>query len=75
MADNDMFTNAFHIEQGEVRMYLTDATVAVGQFPEEWSFAPWSDEAIAAWKAKNNPAPADQPAPAPAPTGKASKGG
>jgi len=75
MADNDMFTTAYHIEQGPMFMYRTDAIVACGQFPNEWALTAWSDEAIkayAAQKAGPDPVVVD---PVPAPVGKASKGG
>lgn len=35
---------AFHYAQGPVEMYLIDANHAVGNFPDEWSFEPWTPE-------------------------------
>lgn len=40
-----MYMNAYHKEQGEVRMFEVDARNAIARFPEEWAAAPWIENA------------------------------
>lgn len=37
-----MYMNAYHKDQGEVRMFEVDARNAIARFPAEWSAEPWS---------------------------------
>jgi hypothetical protein len=39
-----MYMNAYHKDQGEVRMFEVDARNAIARFPGEWSDRPWPDE-------------------------------
>lgn len=69
---------AYHIDQGPVMMYAVDAAAAVQRHPDEWSYAPWSEEdakagraereakhkkAVEDAKAKGEPVPAPLPTP------------
>jgi hypothetical protein len=58
MAGNEtqMMRRIYHVSgepEGGVLTYATDAHIAVGRFPEEWSFTPWD--------AEDEPAEGDKP--------------
>ncbi len=41
-----MYMNAYHKEQGEVRMFEVDARNAIARFPDEWSAEPWHTDVL-----------------------------
>lgn len=42
-----MYMNAYHKDQGEVRMFEVDARNAIARFPDEWSAEPWQEVSAA----------------------------